>query len=221
MIWTIRGIIDNMVNSSCGDGFWWMHPHSLYMCWGWGSKTNCNFCNKQHMIAAKTSLCCIFMMARAWFCSAEVEPSVVLPLLLVMRGSWTLSCQRWLTKITLTLLAYHGPSGAGSSSLVCLRVPWYTWGLIGCVKFSLCVWVYLSCWYCECCRVWWGCLFISVCDTVFVCMRNHLGREEVILKKSLDGLLLRFAKSWSVWFSLHHDSGRCPSKLAWERSHEH
>ena len=82
-------------------------------------------------------------------------------LLPVMRACWTSSCRCRLTKIALTLPAYRGPSGAGSSSLVCLRVPWYTWGSIGCVKFSLRVWVYLSCWYCECYTVWWGCLFIS------------------------------------------------------------
>lgn len=113
-----------------------------------------------------------------------------------MRACWTLSCQHRLTKIALTLLAHRGPSGDGSSSLVCLRVPWYTWGLIGCVKFSLRVWVYLSCWYCECYTVWRGCLFISglwrrVCAHV-----KSLGSR---FEKGPDGSLLVFgALSWSV-----------------------
>lgn len=125
-----------------------------------------------------------------------------------MRACWTSSCWCWLTKMALTLPAYRGPSGAGSSLLVCLRVPWYTWGLIGCVKFSLHVWVYLSCWYCECYTVWWGCL--RACEITRV-------RSE----KGLDGLLLVFcALSWSVGFvividgsSVHHDSGLWPSRV--------
>lgn len=61
------------------------------------------------------------MMAGVWVCRAEVETSVVSPLLLVMRGCWTVSWQRWLSKITLTLLAYHGPLGLAHHRLsVCV-----------------------------------------------------------------------------------------------------
>lgn len=141
--------------------------------WCWGSKTHqwiIVFGNK------KLILLHCYITVKLDFLYSQcpgLQTSVVLLLLLVMRGCWTVSCRHRLTKITLTLLAYHGPSGPGSSSLVCLRVPWYTWGLIGCVKFSLCVCVALS-----------QLLILSVtesggdCDPVFVCVWNHPGHSE-------------------------------------------
>lgn len=124
-------------------------------------------------------------------------------------NSLTVSCQCWVTKITLTLLAYHGPSGAGSSSLVCLCVPWYTWD---CVKFNMRVCVYLSCWYCVCTGTEsGGSVFISVCDSVFVCMYDCVcgtGHSEDVF----DGLWLLLAHSWSSC-SLFLLMGFCTSKV--------
>lgn len=127
-------------------------------------------------------------------CGCEVETSAVFLLLVVMRSCWTVSRQCWLTEITLTLLAYHGPSGAGSSSLVCLHVPWYTRGLIGCVKFSVCAAFYLGCWY----RVWWECVCLSRPVTwrrwaqkiiwENVCVRQAIPRAHRIYGDCLEGI---------------------------------
>lgn len=73
--------------------------------------------------------------------------------------------------LTLTPLARRGPPGdASSSSLVCLLVPWYPQGLIGCVKFSLCLCVCGSSGGVISTRSGVGvCLFISVSLTLCFC----------------------------------------------------
>lgn len=143
-----------------------------------------------------------------------------------MRACWTSSCWCWLTKMAMTLPAYRGPSGAGSSLLVCLRVPWYTWGLIGCVKFSLHVWVYLSCWYCECYTVWWGCLFISglwqrVCAHVksLGCVPRKASMDYYWSSAPFPDLWVSLLLSTVLLYITTQDCN--PPELAWERSHGH
>ena len=151
-------------------------------------------------------------------------------MLLLSRACWTVSCQRWVTKITLTLLAYHGPSGAASSSLVSLRVPWYTWGLIGCVKFSVCVCagLYLSRWYCECYRVGWEyvcvcvcvCLSWSVTQCLCTCIITAEGAEQVVLKIPLMDYYYLSARLFSLT-PFCTSQLRTPSYCRWMRSRGH
>lgn len=88
-----------------------------------------------------------------WYCSRAVA------------FDKTVSCQDWLTKtrprwcimIPLRLAHHH---------LSVLVSPWYTWGSVGCLKFSMCVCEGLSAdTLCVISLVGVG-LFILVCDTV-------------------------------------------------------
>lgn len=124
----------------------------------------------------------------------------------------------WLTKITLALPAYHGPCGAGSSSLVCL-CPLIHSGLDGLYKVQ-CLCGFISVADTVNVTESGGSLFILVCDTV--CMHDLGGKclcGTGHSENPFDGLwflcarLFHPTRPFYWWISVHYNSELWLTKL--------
>lgn len=131
----------------------------------------------------------IFLTTSVLALDIEVETSVVLLLLPLMRGYWTVSASAgWLQSpwpcwhIMVPLgLAHHC-----LSVCVSLDTLWAWWA----VQSSVHVWVYLNCWYCERYRVWWKCVCLSW--SVTVCVHAWSSGGDVCVEQAIQKIPLMY-----------------------------
>lgn len=152
--------------------------------------------------------------SKNWFSWWPVPGLVLWKLIQYLCGVNAVACNCWTVSVQADSNhpdpagIYHGPPGAGSSTRVSLRVPWYNWG---CVKFSLCVGLtqLLILWVLQS-RVGVCCLGHCVCV--------HPGVEPFVLKIPLMDYYFLHTPDLSAYyfcscffFFVHRNSGLWPS----------